>query len=174
MCVGLFLTLWWIGLRLQGSLGLWSSGTSHGHLTTTKSQWTVMPRMRVSSLAGPDSDYSLMTQWLSTCCLQPGPAEDMLLTLLSSINGPCCGMRRHTRVGYSRRRGDRVSLRKKPCCTDGFDYISHAGFGTSGPRDHLPCTTSAPPLTLPAWTRAKAVLAQARIRRRHRDAITCQ
>eukprot|EP00439_Symbiodinium_sp_Y106_P022897 s2239_g2.t2 len=29
MCVGFFfLPLWWIGLRLQGSLGLWSSGTN--------------------------------------------------------------------------------------------------------------------------------------------------
>ena len=98
MCVGLLLTIWWVGLRMQGSLGLWSSGTSHGYLTTTKSQWTAMPRMHGSFLAGPDRDYSLMMQWLSTCCLQPDPAEDMLPTLLSSINGLCCGMKRHTQV----------------------------------------------------------------------------
>ena len=153
MCVGLLLTIWWVGLRMQGSLGLWSSGTSHGYLTTTKSQWTAMPRMHGSFLAGPDRDYSLMMQWLSTCCLQPDPAEDMLPTLLSSINGLCCGMKRHTQVGSYRRRGDRASLQRKPCCTNGFDCISPAGFDTSGPRDHLPCTTSAPPLTLTAWTR---------------------
>ena len=115
-----------------------------------------MPRMRVSSLAGPGSDCSLMRQWSSSCYLQPGPTEDMLLTLPSSINGRCCGMRRHTRVGYSRRHGGPASLRKKLCCTNGFDYTSHAGFGTSGPRDHLTCATSATSLTLTAWTRTNA------------------